>query len=58
MFEGHMLSGPARIKDYLSYRYGNFMKLPSKEAQKAAVHAMIYDVERNYKEYMEGKFNE
>jgi len=50
-FEGHMLYGPARIKDYLEYRYGDYMKLPSKEAQKAAVHAMIYDTEKDFSEY-------
>ena len=31
------------------------MKLPSKEAQKAAVHAYIYDTEKDYIEYMEKK---
>ncbi len=50
-FEGHMLYGPAKIKEYLTYRYGNYMKLPSKEAQKAAVHAMIYDTEKDFNEY-------
>lgn len=50
-FEGHMLMCPAKIKEYLAYRYGDYMKLPSEEAQKAAVHAMIYDVEKDYTEY-------
>lgn len=52
-FEGHKLLGPARIKDYLAYRYGDYMKLPSAEQQKAAVHAMFYDTEKDYKEYLE-----
>ena len=29
------------------------MKLPSEEQQKAAVHAMIFDTEKDYKEYLE-----
>ena len=40
------------IKKYLAYRYGDYMKLPSKQQQKAAVHAYIYDTERNYTEYI------
>lgn len=51
-FEGHMLLGPAKIKEYLEYRYGDYMKLPSEEHQKAAVHAMVYDVEKDYSEYL------
>ncbi len=56
-FDGHMLMGPAKIKEYLAYRYGDYMKLPSKEQQQAAVHAMLYDTEKDYKEYLE-KINE
>ena len=41
-----------KIKEYLEYRYGDYMKLPSKEAQQAAVHAMLFDVNRDYKEYV------
>lgn len=52
-FEDTYLIGSDRIKDYLEYRYGNYMKLPSAEMQKAAVHAYIFDVERDYKEYLE-----
>ncbi len=52
-FEGYQLLGPARIKDYLAYRYGDYMKLPSAEQQKAAVHAMFFDTEKDYKEYLE-----
>ncbi len=52
-FESVELLGPANIKKYLEYRYGDYMKLPSLEQQKAAVHAMIYDVEKDYSEYME-----
>lgn len=51
-FEDTVLLGSERIKDYLSYRYGDYMKLPSEEARKAAVHAMIFDTQKDYTEYL------
>lgn len=51
-FEDTKLYGSAHIKEYLRYRYGDYMKLPSEAAQKAAVHAMIYDTEKDYTEYL------
>lgn len=51
-FEDTVLLGPKRIKEYLSYRYGDYMKLPSAEAQKASVHAIKYDIHKNYTEYI------
>lgn len=51
-FEDTFLYGSKHIKEYLKYRYGDYMKLPSKEAQKAAVHAMIFDTEKDYSEYL------
>lgn len=51
-FEDTALLGSEKIKEYLEYRYGDYMKLPSEESRKAAVHAMIYDTEKDYKEYM------
>ncbi|WP_207645554.1 LicD family protein [Marvinbryantia formatexigens] len=51
-FEDTILLGSKKIKEYLEYRYGDYMKLPSKEAQQAAVHAMLFDVNRDYKEYV------
>lgn len=51
-FEDTKLLGSTHIKEYLTYRYGDFMKLPSKEQQQAAVHAMIYDTEKDYTEYL------
>lgn len=53
-FEDTKLLGSRKIKEYLEYRYGDYMKLPSKDARKVAVHAMVYDTERDYKEF----FNE
>ena len=37
-FEDTILLGSKKIKEYLAKRYGDYMKLPSKEQQKAAVH--------------------
>ena len=52
-FEDTELLGPENIKEYLEYRYGDYMKLPNKKQQKAAVHAFIYDVKKDYKSYLE-----
>lgn len=52
-FEDTVLLGSEKIKEYLAYRYGDYMKLPSKEQQEASVHAWIYDTEKDYKEYLE-----
>lgn len=52
-FEDTYLLGSDKIKEYLEYRYGDYMKLPSEEARKAAVHAFIYDTEKDYREYLE-----
>lgn len=52
-FEDTFLLGSSKIKEYLSYRYGNYMELPSEAERKAAVHAEIYDVNKDYKEYLD-----
>ena len=51
-FEDTNLLGAEKIKEYLEYRYGDYMRLPSKEQQQAAVHAYIYDTKKDYKEYL------
>lgn len=51
-FENTVLLGSEKIKEYLAYRYGDYMKLPSEEQQKAAVHAMIFDTQKDYTEYL------
>ena len=51
-FEGYKFMCPAKIKEYLEYRYGDYMKLPSEEQQKAAVHAYIFDTQKDYAEYI------
>lgn len=52
VFEDTKLLGSEKIKDYLEYRYGNYMQLPSEEQRKAAVHAYIFDVKKDYTEYL------
>lgn len=52
-FEDTKLLASENIKQYLEYRYGDYMKLPSEEVRKAAVHAMLYDTEKDYREYLE-----
>lgn len=51
-FEDTVLYGSRYIKEYLEYRYGDYMKMPSIEQQRAAVHALIYDINRDYSEYL------
>lgn len=51
-FEDTTLLGSEKIKEYLEYRYGDYMKLPSEEQQKSAVHAYIYDTEKDYIDYL------
>lgn len=50
-FEDTTLLASQKIKEYLEYRYGDYMKLPSEEEQKLAVHAMIYDTEKDYRSH-------
>lgn len=52
-FEDTKLLCSAHIKEYLAYRYGDYMKLPPETDRKAAVHAMVCDTEKNYTQYME-----
>lgn len=50
-FEDAVLMGPTEIYKYLETRYGDYMRLPSEEQQKAAIHAEIYDTEIGYEKY-------
>lgn len=51
-FEDTFLLGSESVKKYLEYRYGDYLRLPNKELQKAAMHALIVDVDRDYTEYI------
>lgn len=52
VFEDTKLMCSSKIKDYLQYRYGDYMVLPSEEQQKEAVHAYIYDTNRDYSDFI------
>lgn len=52
-FEDTVLLGSEKIRDYLVCRYGNYQELPPEAARCAAVHAMIFDAEKDYSEYLE-----
>ena len=52
VFEDTVLMGPSDIQSYLSFRYNDYMKLPSKEEQAAAVHASVYDTGVSYEMYL------
>ncbi len=52
VFEDTKLLASKEIVKYLEYRYGNYMELPSEKEQKAAVHAVLYDTEKDYREYI------
>lgn len=51
-FEDTILLGSNKIKEYLEYRYGNYMRLPSIEERREAVHALKYDVNKDYSEFI------
>ena len=51
-FEDTELLAPSKIKEYLEIRYGDYMKLPSKEEQLVSVHAEIYDTTKGFEEYL------
>ena len=51
-FEDTVLLGSEKIREYLAYRYGDYMKLPSEAARRAAVHAMVFDTQKDYTEYL------
>jgi lipopolysaccharide cholinephosphotransferase len=50
-FETIKLSAPTDIHGYLKIRFGNYMVLPPEKERKAAKHAEIVDLDRDYKEY-------
>ena len=51
-FENVYLKAPKKIEDYLRIRYGDYMKLPSEKERKEHIHAYIWDVDKDYKEYI------
>lgn len=51
-FEDTQLMASSKIKEYLQYRYGDYMKMPPEKERLAAVHAMIWDTNKDYREYI------
>lgn len=51
-FEDCKLMGSAKIVEYLEYRYGDYKTLPPENKRKEAIHASIYDINKDYKEYI------
>lgn len=51
-FENTRLMASTKIKEYLSLRYGDYMKIPSEEERMAFIHAYIVDTEKDYTEYI------
>lgn len=51
-FEDTVLMGSKHVKEYLTARYGDYMRLPPEAERKAAVHAEIFDAEKDYTEYL------
>lgn len=51
-FENLVLYGSKHIKEYLEYRYGDYMKLPPESMRAASVHAHIFDINKDYTHYL------
>ena len=50
-FEDTVLLGSRRIKEYLEYRYGDYMKLPPEESRQNHSSTGIIDLNKGYKNY-------
>lgn len=51
-FENVSLCVPVGIEEFLTERFGDYMKIPSIESIKREQHAAIWDTEKNYTEYL------
>ncbi len=51
-FEDGIFPIPSNSELYLKNKYGNYMELPSKEAQKASIHAEVFSVSESYKNFL------
>ena len=51
-FEDTKLKCCKNTHEYLTQTYGDYMVLPSEEQRKEAIHAEIFDTEKNYTEYL------
>lgn len=53
-FETIKLMAPERLHEFLKKRFGDYMKTPSPERIKWEQHAELWDVDRDFREYMKG----
>jgi len=51
-FENVKLNVPIGVEDFLSERFGDYMRLPNIEQIRREQHAEVWDVEKDYKEYL------
>ncbi|MBQ4571482.1 MAG: LicD family protein [Bacilli bacterium] len=54
-FENVFLNVPVGVEEFLSERFGNYMEIPSIEQIKREQHASVWDVEKDYKEYIDNE---
>lgn len=52
IFENTKLPVPEMVHEYLTVRFGNYMKLPSETEIKAVIHAEKFDLNIDYKDYL------
>lgn len=53
-FENVKLSVPDNLEEFLSSRFGNYMKIPSHDQIIWSQHASIWDVQNDFSEYLKG----
>lgn len=51
-FENVSLNVPIGVEEFLSERFGDYMKIPSSESIRREQHAGIWDTEKDYREYL------
>lgn len=51
-FETVTLKAPEKLEEFLKYRFGDYMKIPSPERIKWEQHAEIFDIEKDYSFYL------
>ena len=52
MFERVILQNPIGADRYMRYRFGDYMKMPSKDKIIQDQHALKWDLEKDYSEYV------
>ncbi len=54
-FENVTLCVPIGVEDFLRERFGDYMKIPDMEQIRREQHAGVWDVDRNYHEYLDAE---